>query len=119
MFKLELRFQHLIVREYRLEAEDLRAVGRDPANHLVIDDPVVSRNHACLVCLENQLFIWDEGSRHGTFVNGVQVICGQLRNGDVVGIGADYSLLVYVSVTEEEEEFTTICDAWQKLAATM
>jgi hypothetical protein len=49
----------------------------------------------------------------------MQVICGQLRNGDVVGIGADYSLLVYVAVTEEEEEFTTICDAWQKLAATM
>jgi hypothetical protein len=37
----------------------------------------------------------------------------------VVSIDADYSLLVYVSVTEEEEEFTTICEAWQKLAATM
>jgi len=119
MFKLELRCQNLIVREYRLEAGDLRAVGRDPANHIVIDNPAVSRNHACIACLQNQLFIWDEGSRHGTFVNGLQLICGQLKNGDVVGIGADYSLLVYVSVTEEEEEFTTICDAWQKLAATM
>jgi len=37
----------------------------------------------------------------------------------VVSIGADYSLLICVSVTREEEEFTTICDAWQKLAATM
>ena len=118
MFRLELRCQNLIVKEYRLDFGDLRAVGRDPSNHIVINDPTVSRNHACIVCSENKLFIWDEGSRHGTFVNGVQLICGQLKNGDVVGIGADYSLLVYVSVTEEEEEFTTICDAWEKLAAT-
>lgn len=68
MFRLGLRCRNLIVREYRLEAGDLRAVGRDPATHIVIDDPVVSRNHACIVCLENQLLIWDEGSRHGTFV---------------------------------------------------
>ena len=85
----------------------------------MIDDPVVSRNHACIVCLENQLFIWDEGSKHGTFVNGVQLICGQLRNGDVVGIGADYSLLLYVSVTEKDGDSTAVCDAWQKLTATM
>jgi hypothetical protein len=119
LFRLELRCRNLIVREYRLEAGDLRAVGRDLANHIVIDDPAVSRNHACIVCLENQLFIWDEGSRHSTFVNGVQLICGQLKNGDVVSIGTDYSLLAYVSVTEDEEEFTTVCDAWEKLAATM
>jgi pSer/pThr/pTyr-binding forkhead associated (FHA) protein len=118
VFRLELRFQHLIVREYRLEAGDLRAVGRDPVNHIVIDDPGVSRNHACIACLEDQLFIWDEDSKHGTFVNGLPLICGQLKNGDVVGIGTDYSLLVYVSVTEKDSESTAICDAWQKLTAT-
>jgi predicted component of type VI protein secretion system len=119
MFKLELRCRNLIVREYRLEAGDLRALGRDPVNHIVIDDPAVSRNHACIVCLENQLFIWDEGSKHGTFVNGVQLICGQLTSGDVVRIGADYSLLVHVSATEKDDESTTACDAWQKLTATI
>jgi pSer/pThr/pTyr-binding forkhead associated (FHA) protein len=118
IFRLKLRCRNLIVREYRLEAGDLRAVGRDPTKHIVIDDPVLSCNHACIVYLENQLLIWDERSKHGMFVNRVQLIGGQLKNGDVVSIDADYSLLVYVSVAEKDGDSTAVGDAWQKLTAT-
>ena len=66
MFRLELRFQNLIVKEYYLEDGDLRFVGRDPYGHIVIDDPSVSRNHAVIGRLGDTVFVWDEGSKHGT-----------------------------------------------------
>ena len=119
MFKLELRFQNLIVKEYRLEDGDVRAVGRDPANHIVIDDAAVSRNHACIVCLKNQLFIWDEGSKHGTVVNGICVICAQLQDGDLVSIGTSHNLRAFITANEQEETSTAIFDGWHPLGSTM
>jgi pSer/pThr/pTyr-binding forkhead associated (FHA) protein len=119
MFKLELRFQNLIVREYRFEDGDLRAVGRDPANHIVIDDPGVSRNHACIVCLKNKLFIWDEGSKHGTVVNGIPVICAQLQDGDLVSIGASHNLRAFITTEEQEETSTAMFDGWHPLGSTV
>jgi pSer/pThr/pTyr-binding forkhead associated (FHA) protein len=119
MFKLELKFQNLIVREYRFEDGDLRAVGRDPANHIVIDDSAVSRNHACIVCLKNKLFIWDEGSKHGTVVNGIPVICAQLRDGDLVSIGASHNLRAFVTTKEQEETSTAIFDGRHPLGSTI
>jgi len=119
MFKVELRFQNLIVRDYRFEEGDLRAVGRDPVNHIVIDDPAVSRNHACIVCLRNKLFIWDEGSRHGTIVNGIPVICAQLQDGDLVSIGTSHSLRAFITTKDHEETSTAIFDGWHPLGSTM
>ena len=119
MFKLELRFQNLVVKEYRFEDGDLREVGRDPANHIVIDDPAVSRNHACIVCLKNQLFIWDEDSKHGTVVNGIPVICAQLQDGDLVSIGASHNLRAFITTREQEDTSTAIFDAWHPLGSTI
>jgi pSer/pThr/pTyr-binding forkhead associated (FHA) protein len=119
MFKLELRFQNLIVREYRFEDGDLRAVGRDPVNHIVIDDPAVSRNHACIVCSQNKLFIWDEGSTHGTLVNGIPVICAQLQDGDLVSIGASHNLRAIVTTKEQEDTATAIFDGRNPLGSTI
>jgi pSer/pThr/pTyr-binding forkhead associated (FHA) protein len=119
MFKIELRFQNLIVRDYRFEDGDLRAVGRDPANHIVINDPAVSRNHACIVCLKNKLFIWDEGSRHGTIVNGIPVICAQLQDGDLISIGASHNLRAFITTKDQEETATAIFDGRHPLGSTM
>ena len=117
MVKLELKCRNLMVREYRLDDGDVRSIGRDAVNHIVVEDPRVSRNHAGIARLGNRLFMWDEGSKHGTFINGLQVICGELGDGDLVSIGADYSLVVTISVTQKEDK-TAVCDAWQKLAGT-
>ena len=119
MFRLELRCKNLVIREYRLNDGDIRSIGRDATNHIVVDDPCVSRNHATVLRSGDRLFIWDEGSRHGTSVNGLRVICGQLRNGDAVNIGANHNLTVSVSVSEKEGGATAACDAWRKLATTM
>lgn len=48
------------------------AVGRGPANHIVMADDTVSWNHAQLWVEGNRVWVRDLGSRNGTFVNGAQ-----------------------------------------------
>jgi pSer/pThr/pTyr-binding forkhead associated (FHA) protein len=118
MVKLDLKCRNLMVREHHLQDGDVRSIGRDATNHIAIEDPHVSRNHAGISRSGDRLFIWDKGSRHGTFINGLQVICGELGDGDLVSIGADYSLVVTISVTQKKDSSTAVCDARQGLAAT-
>ncbi len=63
-------------------------VGRNKDNHLVIADGHVSRNHAGIVLENGQYFLVDNGSRHGTFVNGEKVTRHQLKAGDQLYFGA-------------------------------
>lgn len=94
MFKLQLRFQNLTIKEYDLKDGDIRFVGRGPYSHMVIDDPDVSWNHAVVARSRETVFLWDEGSKHGTMVNGCQIVCTKLRDGDIVHIGMNHTLEV-------------------------
>ena len=118
MVRLDLKSRNLMVREPHLQDGDVRSIGLDAANHSVIEAPNVSRKHAGIWRLGNRLFIWDEGSKHGTIINGLQVICGELGDGDLVSIGSDYSLVVTISVTQKKDSSTAVCDARQEPAAT-
>jgi pSer/pThr/pTyr-binding forkhead associated (FHA) protein len=117
MFRLELRFQHLTVKEYYLKDGDIRFVGRDPYSHIVVDDPDVSRNHAVIARLGDTVFLWDEGSKHGTMVNGCQIVCAQLKDADIVHIGTNHTLEIQMSTRDHEE--TVIYDDCHNLEATM
>jgi pSer/pThr/pTyr-binding forkhead associated (FHA) protein len=65
----------------------LVTVGRGQTD-VYLDDPQVSRVHAALIALDEQLAVEDLGSRSGTTVNGIRVQTRQpLRIGDVVGFG--------------------------------
>jgi serine phosphatase RsbU (regulator of sigma subunit)/pSer/pThr/pTyr-binding forkhead associated (FHA) protein len=48
-------------------------VGRKPEKDIVLKDARVSRDHARFSCEEGIYFIEDEGSRHGTYVNGQRI----------------------------------------------
>ena len=48
-------------------------VGRKVDRDLVIADPRVSREHASIVAESGEFFVVDQGSKHGTFVNGERV----------------------------------------------
>ncbi len=79
-----------IGRRYLLNEARL-VLGRDPVGaQLVVSDPSVSARHAALsVDLDEERYaIRDLGSRNGTFVNGVRVRSGALRDGDKVFVGA-------------------------------
>jgi len=63
-------------------------IGRVPSNDLVVDDLLVSRNHASIRRLSNGSFeVVDLGSTNGTFVNGSRVTATHLKEGDLISIG--------------------------------
>src|SRR5687768_262066 len=64
-------------------------IGRRASNHVVIDDPAVSRIHAWIDTAGRQFCVTDAGSRTGTFVNGQRVAGGRvpLRHGDRITVG--------------------------------
>jgi phosphoserine phosphatase RsbU/P len=64
------------------------SVGRKIDKDLVIADPRVSRDHALIVLEEDGFFIVDQGSKHGTFINGERVQRQKLERNDRVEFGA-------------------------------
>lgn len=61
-------------------------IGRRPDNHIIIDDPRVSRNHAQLRASRGRYVIFDLGSTGGTFVNGARITQHILKPGDVISL---------------------------------
>jgi transcriptional regulator with GAF, ATPase, and Fis domain len=62
-------------------------VGSSEACALRIQDPLVSRRHLALDLGEDGLRITDLESTNGTFVDGVSLLDGYLRGGEIVRIG--------------------------------
>lgn len=65
------------------------SVGRLPESDLVLAYPYVSRRHAEIVTDEQGCYIVDQGSRHGTFVNGKPATARQrITESDILHFGA-------------------------------
>ena len=68
---------------------DALSFGRSPSNDVVINEPYVSHEHACIIQQQKCYVLVDLGSRNGSTVNGRP--CGKdtvLADGDVIGIGS-------------------------------
>ncbi|HXY15673.1 MAG TPA: SpoIIE family protein phosphatase [Terriglobales bacterium] len=63
------------------------SVGRKVDKDLVIADPRVSRDHAIIVSENGGFCVVDQGSKHGTFVNGEKVQRKALERNDRVEFG--------------------------------
>src|SRR5579864_8544922 len=63
------------------------SVGRKVDKDLVIPDPRVSRDHALIVAENGDFFVVDQGSKHGTYVNGARVQRQKLQKNDRVEFG--------------------------------
>jgi|KBSSwiStaDraftv2_1062776.scaffolds.fasta_scaffold00419_35 hypothetical protein len=87
MAKLVLSTSGTIVHQCFLDQERV-SIGREASNHVVIDDPVVSREHAAIFQVGNDHVLSDLHSENGTFVNGVRVDRHILQHGDVVEFAA-------------------------------
>jgi serine phosphatase RsbU (regulator of sigma subunit) len=72
-------------------------IGRKADKDLVIADPRVSRDHAIIVSENGQFFVIDQGSKHGTFVNGERVERRQLERNDRLEFGARDAVYVIFS----------------------
>src|SRR5271165_6699722 len=72
------------------------SVGRKVDKDLVIADPRVSRDHAQIVLEEDGFFLVDQGSKHGTYVNGERIQRQRLERNDRLEFGArDSTYLIF------------------------
>lgn len=77
-------------------------IGRADENDIVVLDDGVSRFHAELLYENGSLWLRDQGSRNGVFVNGARVTAHQaLKVGDEITI-ADHRFSVRWSEPDEE-----------------
>lgn len=76
----------LAPRRVRIDRPAL-TIGRDARNHVMLDDPSVSDEHAVVRTGGARSIIQDLGSRYGTLVNGRPVGRHALADGDVIDIG--------------------------------
>jgi len=67
--------------------QDLINIGRHPDNHIILDDPTVSRHHLQIRLRLGQFMMFDVRSRTGTLVNGNRTKEHILRSGDIIRIG--------------------------------
>src|SRR5437870_8250199 len=69
-------------------------VGRKVDKDLVIPDPRVSRDHAIILSENGEFFVVDQGSKHGTFLNGEKVQRQKLQRNDRLEFGVRESAYV-------------------------
>jgi hypothetical protein len=90
---------------YTLE-EDVINIGRKLDNHLVIDDPRVSRTHGQLRAVKGRYMLFDLKSSGGTYVNGERINQIVLHPGDVIslaGVPIVYGQDAIRSISETQE----------------
>jgi pSer/pThr/pTyr-binding forkhead associated (FHA) protein len=71
---------------YRIEGPELR-IGRHPEAHVLLDDVTVSRRHALVTVVDEQVVLTDQASLNGTYVRGERVDSHVLADGDEIQIG--------------------------------
>jgi len=66
--------------------KELTNIGRKLDNHIVIQDPRVSRNHAQIRIVDDQYILLDLNSTGGTTVNGNKISKSVLYSGDSISL---------------------------------
>jgi serine phosphatase RsbU (regulator of sigma subunit) len=74
-------------RKVRLPINTPLLVGRGASNHIVLDDPRISRQHARFAPENGGPVLYDLNSANGTIVNGVSVTKHKLMPDDVIRFG--------------------------------
>jgi pSer/pThr/pTyr-binding forkhead associated (FHA) protein len=67
---------------------DIVMIGRAPSNHIFIDHPTVSAEHAMLLRVRDSYWLKDLNSTNGTQINDVLVTDTELKDGDKIRFGA-------------------------------
>ncbi|MBL8909714.1 MAG: GGDEF domain-containing protein [Archangium sp.] len=95
-------------RVYRIEREIL--LGRAGEADAWLDEEGVSRKHARVVRTDAGAMIVDLNSRNGTWINGARVTQGDLKEGDLVQIGASHILRFVFQDQLDEAAHRTLVD---------
>jgi pSer/pThr/pTyr-binding forkhead associated (FHA) protein len=79
-------------------------IGRKPDNDLPLEDPAVSGHHARILKIQEVLFIEDQQSTNGTFVNEQKIDRKQLRDTDTIRVGTHRLVFRYQDPTVAPSE---------------
>ena len=88
---LNLEGSDLLTHELR---GDFAFIGRAPSNHIVVDHPAVSEQHALLLRVHESYWLMDLNSTNGTQINGVVVTEAEVKDGDKVRFGSVVAVFV-------------------------
>jgi pSer/pThr/pTyr-binding forkhead associated (FHA) protein len=86
MGRLVLNYQGVDLVTHEL-GRDIVFIGRAPSNHIVIDHPTVSAQHALLLRVRDSYWLKDLNSTNGTHINGDFVTDADLKDGDTIRFG--------------------------------
>ncbi len=86
MAKLFLKFEDRVLQELLLTGRVV-TIGRQPDNHVRIDNPAVSGHHAKVYAEGDHYVLEDAESFNGTYVNGQRISKVVLKDGDSATIG--------------------------------
>ena len=81
-----------------VSVDDELTIGRTDQSQLILQDQGLSRRNTTFFRDDDLVFITDEGSTNGTFLNGVKVSGPpqEVRDGDVISIGSETRICVQI-----------------------
>lgn len=81
-----------------VSVDDELTIGRTDQSQIVLQDQGLSRRNTTIFLDEGLVFVADEGSLNGTFLNGVKISGPpqELRDGDVLTIGSETRIRVQI-----------------------
>jgi pSer/pThr/pTyr-binding forkhead associated (FHA) protein len=83
--------------------EGITQIGRENECAITLYDPRVSRIHATLTIKDGFLYVRDEGSSNGTFINRIRIFKPTLlQDGDQLRVGDTIFAVRYLPLSEEE-----------------
>ncbi len=99
----EIYLRSISGQSFRVEGE--MKLGRDPSCQINIPDARISRIHATLQVKDNFLYVKDEGSSNGTYINGIRINKPTLlQHGDHLQVGSTKLKVEYIPVQEVAPE---------------
>ena len=81
---------------------DFVFIGRAASNHIIIDHPAVSAQHALLLRVRDSYHLKDLNSTNGTQINGVLVTDAELKDGDKIRFGSVLAVLQLVAANARQ-----------------
>lgn len=91
-------------------------IGKAEDNDFIVNDPHVSRHHACLIREDHGCWLLEDlGSTNGTFVNGAQIVRKRVSPTDQIILGTEYILNLsdtLKSNNDYSEEFALLKDVY-------
>lgn len=84
-------------------SQSVLKIGRNSENHVILNDPSISRFHAEIRPQNGSFYIVDVGSKNGTIVNGERVTERKLAHGDRIQLGSNPAQAMLFALEEVKD----------------